>query len=444
MKLYSRLVLLLASFASLLSTSSWAQVATTPTPKAEHQQNLLISTQLPNYRIPAIAKAHNGDLIAVADYRYTGSDIGYGQLDLHYVISKDNGKTWSEKQTLVDGSKYVKGATSSPFLHTGFGDPCLVADRTSNRMLLLSCSGDVMYFNATRQYHQGIARFYSNDNGKTWSAPTDISESIYAQFDTCTIGTAKSMFVGSGRIFQSATTKVGQYFRLYCSVLFKDVNNVEKNYVLYSDDFGDSWAVLGGVNVAPIPNGANEPKVEELPDGSILCSSRVYGGRMFNIFKFTNAAKAEGQWGQVATSNAKNHGVVAENNSCNGEVMVIPVKRNRDGKKMHLILQSVPFGSARTNVGIYYKELASPADYATPAALSANWTGKHQSSNMGSAYSTMTLQKDNTIGFLYEESTFDYDYTIVYKNYAVEYLTKGAYTYYKGKMKRAKGNSKRN
>lgn len=395
----------------------------------EPQTDLLISTGLPNYRIPAIAKAYNGDIIAVADYRFSGADIGSGRLDLHQKISKDNGATWSNVSEIVRGTDYVKGQTTSPYLQTGFGDPCIVADRESNRVLLLSCSGDIMYGGGGRNNHQGIARFYSNDNGQTWSVPTDISESIYAQFDTCTIGTAKCMFIGSGRIFQSSTTKVGDYYRLYCSVLFRDVNNVEKNYVLYSDDFGGSWLVLGGVNVAPIPSGANEPKAEELPDGSILCSSRIYGGRMYNIYHFTNVAKAEGYWDNAATSNANNKGVVATDNSCNGEVMVLPVVRKSDGKKMHLLLQSVPFGSGRTNVGIYYKELATVADYATPAALAANWKGHYQSSYMGSAYSTMALQKDNTIGFLYEESTYGYDYTIVYKNYTIETITDGAYSY---------------
>lgn len=49
------------------------------------------------YRIPAITKAKNGDLIAVADYRHSGADIGLahnGRIDLHARISKDNGKTW--------------------------------------------------------------------------------------------------------------------------------------------------------------------------------------------------------------------------------------------------------------------------------------------------------------------------------------------------------------
>ena len=383
------------------------------------------------YRIPAIAQAKNGNLVAVADYRYSGGDIGSGRLDLRYACSVDSGKTWTEPQTLVSCDDYTD---TSVLMNTGFGDPCIVADRESDRVLLLSCSGNVMFPNGTHDKHQAIARFYSEDGGKTWGKPTDISESIYSQFDTCKIGTAKSMFVGSGRIFQSSTVKVGTAYRLYCSVLFKDVNNVNKNYVLYSDNFGDTWSVLGGVNVAPIPSGGDEPKAEELPDGSILCSSRVTGGRYYNIFHFSNSDKAEGTWGSMAFSGASNNGVTAEGNSCNGEVMVIPAQRKKDNKDVYLILQSLPLGSGRANVGIYYKELASLADFVNADSLAKNWDGVHQASYLNSAYSTMALQADNTIGFLYEESTFGtgLDYTIVYKNYSIETITDSAYTFKAG------------
>lgn len=55
-------------------------------------------------------------------------------------------------------------------------------------------------------------------------------------------------------------------------------------------------------------------------------------------------------------------------------------------------------------------------------------------SYLNSAYSTMALQADNTIGFLYEESTFGtgLDYTIVYKNYSIETITDSAYTFKAG------------
>lgn len=199
--------------------------------EAEPQFNVFVtanSSDIP-YRIPAITKLHNGNLIAVADYRYGRADIGMGsdkRLDLRGRISQDNGQTWGEIFTIADCSQYVKGtANTSEFLHSGFGDPAIVADRESDRVLLLSCSGDVSFPSGTRNNHQGIARFYSEDNGQTWSIAEDISESIYSQFDQSASGSARAMFVGSGRIFQSPTVKVGNYYRLYMAVLFKDINN---------------------------------------------------------------------------------------------------------------------------------------------------------------------------------------------------------------------------
>lgn len=389
------------------------------------------NSQTVPYRIPAIATAKNGNIIAVADHRYSGADIGMahnGRIDLDGRISKDNGKTWGEVFPIVRGRGGDYASEGKSDFWVGFGDPCIVGDRESNRVLLMSCAGNVSFPGGTRDNHQGMARFWSEDGGETWSDPEQFDEQIYSLFDSSKIGTPKSMFIGSGKIFQSSTVKAGDYYRIYVSVLYKDVNNVNKNYVLYSDDFGKKWAVLGGVDVAPIPSGADEPKVEELPDGSILCSSRMGGGRYFNIFTFTDSKKAEGSWGTVATSNSSNNGTVGQ--SCNGEVMILPATRNSDGKHVFVALQSVPTNpSARQKVGIYYKELESLTDYITPAKFAADWHAPHLVSKIGSAYSTMTLQNDSTIGFLFEEETYGKAYTIVYKNYNLTYITDSAYTY---------------
>lgn len=399
----------------------------------EPQQDLMVCTSTPNYRIPAIAQAKNGNLIAVSDYRFSGADIGSGALDLRARISKDNGKTWGDIVTIADHTQYNKGSeNATEFMHTGFGDPCLVADRESDKVLLMSCTGNVMYWNGTRTNHQGIARFYSENGGDTWQKPEDISESIYALFDGSQIGGAKTMFIGSGRICQSRIVKVKDYYRLYCSIIMKDNNsgNTSHNFVIYSDDFGKTWDVLGGPNVAPTNGDCDEPKAEELPDGSVICSSRVNGGRKYNIFRFTDMEKATGAWQSECCSKSDNSGVVAAGNSTNGEVMIVPVKRKADNKQMYLIMQSVPMGpGGRYNVGIYYKELENYADYNTPANLSKDWDGHHQASYISSAYSTMTLQSDNTIGFLYEESTFGHDYCIIYKNYSIETITGDKYSY---------------
>lgn len=388
------------------------------------------------YRIPALAVTKDGTLVAVADYRHSGTDIGVtdkGRIDLHYRLSYDNGNTWTEVMPLIEG----KGAESPDFMNVGYGDPCIVADRGSNRVLVLSCAGDVSFQKGTRQNHQNIARFYSEDGGVTWSKPVDIAESIYAQFDSSKYGPVRSMFVASGRIFQSRTVKVGDYYRLYCAVLVRDRSDKKMNYVLYSDDFGANWTILGDINTPAVYDTADEPKVEELPDGSLLISSRYQGGRYYNIFTFDDAMAAQGSWAKKVFSGAENGGVESKENSTNGEVMVLPVVRTEDNEAMHLLLQSVPLGPQRANVGIYYKELASMDDYIDVETLAENWDGVKQVTTLNSAYSTMAWQRDNRLGFLYEEethgaSTLAYGgYTIVYECFDIEDITEGEYKYRK-------------
>lgn len=383
------------------------------------------------YRIPAIAARADGTLISVVDYRFSRQDIGIvngGRIDLRLRVSEDNGKTWGEEFTLVEG----RGAESIDFMNVAFGDPCIVADRESDRVLVMSCAGDVAYTKGQRDYHQCIARFYSEDGGKTWSKPTDIAESIYSQFDNGKYGPARAMFIASGRVLQSRYVKAGKYYRLYCAVLQTVANGEWMNFVLYSDDFGESWKVLGGVDVAPITKGADEAKVEELPGGNLLISSRTNAnGRNFNIFTFSNERRAEGSWGEMAHSSKHNGGVYSDRNACNGELLVVPVVRKSDDKQMYLLLQSLPLGPYRTKVGIYYKGLESSADVATPARIAENWEGRYLVSDETSAYSTMVLQSDNSIGFLYEEREL-YDrcgggYSIVYDNFSVEQITGGRY-----------------
>lgn len=397
---------------------------------------LLNPSDIP-YRIPALAVTKDGTLIAVADYRHSGTDIGVtdkGRIDLHYRMSYDNGNTWTDVMTLING----QGAQSPDFMNVGFGDPCIVADRESDRVLLLSCAGNVSFQNGTRNNHQNIARFYSEDGGKTWGAPEDIAESIYAQFDSSTYGPVRSMFVASGRIMQSRITKVGEYYRLYCAVLVRDRSAKHMNYVLYSDDFGGQWKVLGDINKPAVYDTADEPKVEELPNGTIVISSRYNGGRYYNFFTYSDVNSGAGSWEKATFSGATNGGVESKDNSTNGEVMLIPVTRVADNEEMYIILQSVPLGPNRANVGIYYKELADEfEDYITPVEFARDWDGVKQITSLNSAYSTMAWQKDNRLGFLYEEETHGSSnlayggYTIVYECFDVEDLTDGKYTYRK-------------
>ena len=412
--------------------------------KLEPQTNLFVyqSNTPVTYRIPAIAvTGKTGAVVAFSDSRHTGTgDVGAGRVDLFVTRSEDNGKTWNTPDVLRDakGRAVAEGTGKkvnndpNQSRNAGYGDAAVVADRESDDVLVMSVSGFTNFFAARRNTPNAVARWYSKDGGKTFTPHEDITEQIYKQFDgTTPRGKIESMFFGSGRIMQSHRTKVGTHYRLYAvmSGLNENPRNIA-NWVMYSDDFGKNWKILGNPMTPPIPHSADEPKCEELPDGSIVVSSRRGYGRWFNIFRFTDTAKGQGYWDDMVFSPL----VKASGNACNGEMFILPVVKKATNEKMYLALQSVPFGpTSRTNVGINYKELANANDFSSSANFAKEWDGTHMASYIGSAYSVMAWQKNNTLAFMYEEETFASSsrggYTQVYKNYTIEQITDSAYSY---------------
>ncbi len=366
----------------------------------------------PPYRIPAIATAKNGDIIALSDYRPCFNDIGYGRVDIMQRISRDNGQTWDAMRPVLVGTG--EGKT------TGYGDACFVADRTHNELLLTCASGNLTYWNSTFADPQRIVTIHAHLNKKTgewvWDEkPQDHTLEIY---HTLLGGETPALFMGSGRICQSSRIKVGKYYRIYGALCTH-----AGNFVLYSDDFGRSWKVLGDNRKVCVPKG-DEPKCEELPDGNVVISSRKDGGRYFNIFRYTNPKTGEGTWDEAVDSRNCPGGISNTGTPTDGEIMILKVKKVQGGTSW-LALQSIPAGPKRNNVTIYYKELASPADYASAAAFASDWTGSYQVSHTGSAYSTMTLQKDGRLGFYYEEEPQFYQ--MIYLPLTIEEITKGEF-----------------
>ena len=379
------------------------------------------------YRIPAIAKNKNGDLIAVADYRYSKADIGMaknGRLDLRYRIKDAETGEWGEIKTLA--AAFGEGDSN-----IAFGDPCIVADRESDRVLVTSCSGNVSFPKGTHENHQGWARFLSEDGGKTWSEYEEIGDQVFNLLDKRSDGPINAFFIGSGKISQSPTIKVGDSYRIYCAALVRVNDGKTKvNYVFYSDDFGKNWNLLGDVDDCPIPFGADEPKAEELPDGSVLVSSRISGGRYYNIFRYSDVETGEGKWESMATSDSSVKGIKASSNACNGETLVVPAINNKNKEFTYLLLQSVPMNSEglRANVGINYKDLNSLEDSFTPADVAKDWDGYFEVTPFSSGYSTMVLDKDNDVAFFYEENSYNGGYDMKYRKLSVEDITNGKYS----------------
>ena len=386
------------------------------------------------YRIPAIATAPNGTIFAISDYRPCGNDIGYGEVDIMCRISNDNGASWTPEFYIADG----KGGSTNE-MTTGYGDAAIVADREQNKLLVMMVCGRTICWHGrwdknkmgdkTADAVNRVARVYATYNKNTkeweWTQPEEVTDHIYSLFlDENDEPTVSSMFIGSGKICQSRVVKKGEYYRLYCSMWTRDGGN----RVIYSDDFGGSWNVLGKISDRPAPSG-DEPKVEELPDGTVVLSSRKRAGRYFNLFTFNDKTYTTGTWGAAVASNEASDGLAFGNNSTNGEIMLVNAIRKSDGKKCDLMLQSVPTGNERSDVSIFYKEMEYKADGSnsyTPTTFAQGWTKGIQVSDRSSAYSTMTMQNDGRVAFLYEEEPGGY--CIVYAPLTIEEITNGLYT----------------
>ena len=375
------------------------------------------------YRIPALACTRKGHLIAAVDRRYCQLDIGYGLIDITARMSKNNGRTWSADTVIQRGSG-IEGSHDC-----GYGDLAIVADRTSNQILCMSVTGNVIYIKGTRANPNRIARWYSPDGGRSWTKAEDVTDAFYQMLPH-----SRTMFIGSGRIMQSRVVRKDKYFRLYCSVLTRTQmgeEDVACNYVLYSDDFGGTWNVLGGQQLDGTDSpclGGDEPKTEELPNGDVILSSRKWYGRYFNVYHFTDISQNQeaGCWGKCVASHDVEGGIKVGANSCNGEILLVDAEEAGTKRKVKLMLQSLPFGEGRQDVGIYYKEII-PAGIYSPIAFAAHWTRGLQVSNTSSAYSTMILQKDGRIGFFWEELLTDNGFNMAYQPLTIAEITNGLY-----------------
>lgn len=400
-------------------------------------------------RIPAIACVakgeHAGRLVAIFDYRHNGGDIGFnGNISLEIAVSDDNGATWSEPDYCrdADGNAVTTfpadlavsnhnmayyQADPNQYWNFAFGDAAIVADRESDRLLMLAVGGPTSLWNGRYDKPNQCVRWYSEDGGDTWTPAQRITYDILDLFNgEPQFGKIDSHFIGSGRIMQSRYVKVGEYYRLYAVTATQNngAQGTTRNYVLYSDDFGMTWAVLGGNDVCPVATGdGDECKAEELPDGSVLIAGRRRtGNRNFNIFRYTDATDGQGVWtGQTVTN--MGFGSI---NACNGEIMILPAKDNVSGEACYLALQSFPYGGGRNYVSIAYKGLKTGADIATSASFTT-WEGRYRVSDRASVYSTMAWQADNKLAFFYEE--YRPRISGYYLNFTLEEITDGQYSY---------------
>ena len=379
------------------------------------------------YRIPAVATLNNGTVLAIADQRPCGADVGNGEVDIYAkvgTIAADGSYKWNPSaiDPSVSGGLKIADGTSS----NGYGDAAVVVDRESGKVLVICVAGKQVFSSGSSSKHNKMARIVGSADGLSWETPQDVTSAFFTNL----LPKAYTMFMASGRMIQSQHVKVGNYYRIYGVLLvrekggFLNLGSSNNNYVVYSDDFGASWKILGGSSCL---KGGDEAKVEELPNGDLVMSSRTSGGRYYNVFKFTNLNSASGSWGSATKYS------FGGSNSTNGELMLYKGLVDKNGTAYNVMLQSLPTGSSRSNVSVFYKAFATDKTSWAVSDFTSGWTKGIEVDNGASGYSTMTILPNGQVGFLYEDdydtSKASGDYSnIVYVPLTVEEITGGKYS----------------
>ena len=325
------------------------------------------STSKSCFRIPALVTAPNGDLIAAVDERISSCADLRGNRDINIVIrrSSNNGKTWSPLQTVVD---YPIGKSAS--------DPSMIVDKITKEIFMffnfmdVDNEKDVYYFKYT----------ISKDNGKSWSAPKDITSQIskpgwHHDFQ----------FITSGRGIQTSQGKL----------LHTLVNLKEGVFLFESVNHGKNWRLIE----TPIKPG-DESKVVELYDGSLMVNSRVNKGG----FRYIHTSSDEGKsWTSFPDSLLADPG-------CNaGIIRYTSIKKGSN--KNRLLFSNVNSKDKRENlaVRISYDE-------------GKTWSPGKTIYQGSAAYSSMTILKNGDIGILFEKDNYS---NISFVSFSLGWLTNG-------------------
>lgn len=186
------------------------------------------------YRIPALVKTTEGNLLAFAEARKDDC-ADDGNIDLVLRRSVDSGETWSDMVVIWDAGDNTAG------------NPAPVVDEITGDIHLLMClNNDQVY--VTR----------SADEGISWSEPENITASV--KKDNWT-------WYATGPVHGIQIKKGTHAGRLVIPC-----DHTGNSHAIYSDDHGTTWK-LGGVTSHPVFR-PNECTVAELSNGDLLLNMR--------------------------------------------------------------------------------------------------------------------------------------------------------------------------
>lgn len=344
------------------------------------------------WRIPSMVVLHhqqgenaskNGRVVTMADNRFNHNGDLPNHIDVYERHSDDNGATWSTHKMVVgtDADHALVGGGH------GFGDVSLV-ECASGKIVAIMVGGPG-YFQSTPSNPIVPTIITSTDGGDTWSAPRTLTDELYKT--TYTEGAVQGSFAGSGRGLMLQRQKNEQLNgRIMFAMSHRFANNNVQEYIIYSDDEGDTWKF----STQSAYSGGDESKLVELADGTVMISVRQNGQRGYN--KSTDGGVTWGTQAKWADING---------NACNGDILYV---------NKHVMLHSYPNDGKRKNVTIK-ASFDSGKSWSKPYVVCAP----------SSCYSTMDVTKDGDIAIFYEDNACSTGFVLNYVVLPTSFIYEG-------------------
>ena len=322
------------------------------------------------FRIPGLATTNKGTLIGVYDIRYRNWGDLPGHIDVGMSRSTDGGQTWEKMQTIMDMGSDPK------FRMDGIGDPAVLVDRKTNIIWV-----GALWSHGNKGWHgsqpglepENTGQFIlvkSEDDGKTWSAPINITKQIKdAGWSLLLQGPGKGITLRDGTIVFPAQ---------FLDTL--ENKRLPRSTIIYSKDHGETWKIGTGAW-----DDTTEAQVVELADGSLMLNCR-YNRKGFRVVA---TSKDLGKTWQEHPTSQK---ALIEPGSCMASLIRHEPK---NGKPLVIFSNpNSPRGRRLMTIKVSDDE-------------GMTWPEKNYTlidENNSAGYSCMTMVDENTVGILYEGS----------------------------------------
>lgn len=330
------------------------------------------------FRIPGIARANNGDLLAVADMRYNSRKDLQEHIDIGLRISKDGGQSWLPPRPIMDMGTFG----DKPEKENGCSDPCILVDQATGEIMVAAC-----WTHGKPNTHQwsgkgsepglGIAQstqfmvVRSTDHGMTWSKPENWTLKLK--------NPAWYLFApapGNGITMRDGT--------LVMPTQGRDENGLPFSNIIWSGDHGENWHVS-----APARQNTTECAVAELTDGSLMLNIRDNRNRKDRSDTNGRAVAVTSDLGKTWKRHATDHSALPEP-VCMASLISDPYRPG-----------TLYFSNPNSKNSRAAMTVRRSTDHGQ------TWSSAILLDSKGGAYSSLVMIDRDHLGILYESSVAD-------------------------------------